>query len=145
MINVSEKYYGISLKNWILIILLFLYFFYFYNNDLFFNSESNNKPLDKFTNVNTPITVYNFDTDWCGYSVRFQPEWKKFENLVKNDTNLAHVTTKNIKCDNSQLMDMCNDYNVPGFPTIIIEYNNNRQQYEGPRSAIKLIETLRQI
>ena len=67
---------------------------YFKNVIIFASGVSNSK--NKTSNL---IKVYNFNTSWCGYSVRFQPEWKKFEEEINSINNLS-IQAFDIKCDN---------------------------------------------
>ena len=83
------------------------------------------------------VKIYNFNTAWCGWSKRFQPEWDEFSDTIKNNKN---VTARDIKCDDPSNKSMCNDYNVPGFPSVIAEVDGNRIQFSGPRTADNLME-----
>jgi thiol-disulfide isomerase/thioredoxin len=130
-------------KEWLLLIGLLL-IIYFFNNDVttcsnikdyFSNSENKNSNL---------IKVYNFNTSWCGYSVRFQPEWNKFENEIKLIDNL-NIEAFDTKCDNINNKQMCDDYEIPGFPTVIIEKNNEKINYNGPRTAVAIIEAIKNL
>lgn len=86
---------------------------------------------EEFINSNK-INVYNFNTTWCGHSVRFQPVWDEFCQSVKADKNiLAH----DIKGDDEKHKNLVQKYNVQGFPTVIIDYGNNHTQYSGPRTV----------
>ena len=40
---------------------------------------------------------------------------------------------------------MCNDYEIPGFPTIIIEKDNEKINYNGPRTTNAIIETIKNL
>jgi hypothetical protein len=40
---------------------------------------------------------------------------------------------------------MCNDYEIPGFPTIIIEKDGNKINYNGLRTAKAIIETIQNL
>jgi thiol-disulfide isomerase/thioredoxin len=139
-------------KKWLLLIgLLVLICFFNYTNN--FTSCSNTKDIlnseNKISNLTTNktfklIKVYNFNTSWCGYSVRFQPEWKKFEEEIKSINNLS-IQAFDIKCDNIHNKQMCNDYEIPGFPTIIIEKDGNKINYNGLRTAKAIIETIQNL
>ena len=132
-------------KKWLLLIglLIIIYFFNYTNN---FTTCSNTK--DNFSNsknkTSNLIKVYNFNTSWCGYSVRFQPEWKKFEEEINSINNLS-IQAFDIKCDNINNEQMCNNYEIPGFPTIIIEKDGNKINYNGPRTANAIIETIQNL
>ena len=128
-------------KNWLLLIILLivlLVIICFFNwpkeftIDFFSNSENKKSNL---------IKVYNFNTSWCGYSVRFQPEWEKFEKEINSIDNL-YIQAYDIKCDDTNNKQMCNNYEITGFPTVIIEKNNQKINYNGPRTANAIIETI---
>lgn len=88
------------------------------------------------------IKVYNFNTSWCGYSVKFQPIWNTFCDSVKdNDT----VQTYDIKCDDENNKNLCNKFNVPGYPSVIIVRNNELIPYIGPRTVNGLNEMVNNI
>ena len=97
-----------------------------------------NKETEKFTQDNK-TKVFNFNTLWCGWSKRFQPEWDKFSESVKNNTNIEAI---DIKCDNLENEQMCKEYDVPGFPYVIIEKNNIRTPYNGPRTSEEMLENI---
>ena len=98
----------------------------------------NNKDIEKFTQ-NNKTKVFNFNTLWCGWSKKFQPEWDKFSESVKNNPN---IETIDVKCDNPDNEQMCKDYNVPGFPYVIIEKDNVKTPYEGPRTAEAMLNNI---
>lgn len=134
-------------KKWLLLIgLLVIIYFFNYNNT--FTTCSNSNIKDEFSNLENKnsnlIKVYNFNTSWCGYSVRFQPEWKKFENEIKLINNLS-IQAFDIKCDNINNKQMCNDYEIPGFPTIIIEKDGKKINYNGHRTTEAIIETIKNL
>ena len=90
----------------------------------------------KIINFNQPklsleTIIYNFNTSWCGYSVRFQPIWDEFAEVNKND----NVKIIDIKCDKSENEDLCNRYPVEGFPTILKVKDNIVTTYNGPRTV----------
>ena len=137
MFSLETNFYGLSKKNWIIVIcLLVLFFLFFKCKEGFTNSENEKSNL---------IKVYNFNTSCCGYSVRFQPEWDKFQKEVNTRDNLLNIRAYDIKCDNSDNKQMCSDYNVPGFPTIIIEKDNKKINYNGQRNTEAIIETIKNL
>lgn len=75
-----------------------------------------------------PVTVNTFFMPGCGHCTAFKPEWKKFcENKP------SYVKTNEYSSDKN--MDKCEEYNVSGFPTIILERDGKREQYNGERTA----------
>jgi thiol-disulfide isomerase/thioredoxin len=107
---------------WIFLIFLFL-------NELFTNTT---KTDETFKNTNNNITVYNFNTSWCGHSLRFQPSWDNFvKSLSKND----NIKTIDAKCDTNKYDNLVKKYNVEGYPTVIIDYGNKFIKYNGNRTV----------
>ncbi len=86
------------------------------------------------------IKVFNFNTDWCGWSQKFRPEWDGFMGYVANPANkLTHVKAYDIRCDEDKNSKMCNEYDVPGYPYVVIEVNGSRTSYEGERTKDALV------
>ena len=96
---------------------------------------------EKFSNaINSRLKIFNFNTEWCGWSKRFQPEWDKFTQAVKANPNLNNtVEVFDIKCDNPANERMCEEYKVPGYPYVIVEKDGNRSPYKGERTAQGLL------
>lgn len=105
--------------NLIVIFGLLIYFLYFYQQE----------------NFNNEIILYNFNTDWCGYSREFQPIWNKFS---KNNKSKAKI--KDIKCDKSKNKELCEKYRVSGYPSVIAVKGSETIEYDGSRS-VKSLET----
>lgn len=78
------------------------------------------------------IKVYNFNTSWCRYSVMFAPEWAKFETLVEKYDNIEAL---DIKCDDESNEGICREFDVPGFPSVVVEKNGQVVAYNGMRNA----------
>lgn len=150
MPSLQDKYYGLSILSWLIIlVLVVIFYFTIFPNDTSNEETPTTKPSanqqnvkEKFSETSGKIKVYNFNTEWCGYSIRFQPEWDKFEAEVKAKGNLSNVQAYDVKCDNPKNEQMCMDYEVPGFPTVIIEKGKEKKVYQGPRTAQSLIETV---
>jgi len=137
----EQKYFGIQLSIWLIIagivIILFSY------NKFGVCAELPQTEAEKFGEIpKTKIKVFNFNTSWCGWSKRFQPEWDKFSNQVKSDPTLTHVEVYDVKCDDSKNESMCEKYQVPGYPHVVIETNGNTNQYNGERTAEALIKAV---
>lgn len=87
----------------------------------------------KFSNTplaNNSIIVHYFNSDTCGYCIRFKPEWKKFVNSLTPSDNIKVV---NESCGNNN--SNCDKFNVTGYPTIVFERPNNFITYDGPRTV----------
>ena len=148
----SQIFFGMPLWVWLLIILIIVIG---YNNCPNLTNtkpektEKTEKPIktEKFADI-TPkaITITNFNTEWCGWSKRFQPEWDTFSksNELKQKTN---ITVRDIKCDNKNNDIICKQYeeDIPGFPSVVIEIDGKRTLYDGDRTSVALIEFIKNL
>jgi hypothetical protein len=101
--------------------------------------------IDAMTSVDakqdTKVKIYNFNTSWCGWSKKFQPEWDKFSEKVKGDLVLSSkFDVRDIKCDDHSNTEMCEQYNIEGFPSVvIIDVDGSVMPYKGDRTSGALI------
>jgi thiol-disulfide isomerase/thioredoxin len=102
------------------------------------DSEKFTQDIEKFTD-NKKTKVFNFNTLWCGWSKKFQPEWDKFSESVKTNPNIEAI---DVKCDNPENEQMCKDYDVPGFPYIVVEKNNVKTSYDGQRTSEAMLKNI---
>ena len=147
MTSFDDKIWGLSILSWILIIIILVFFVYkvFYNN-----SDYDNSGAETFEETNADVSngnvkVYNFNTSWCGWSVKFQPEWNKFSEYVSENSSLSNVKTFDVKCDKPENESVCKDFDIQGFPTVVIEAGGRRGLYKGPREVKDLIETVKNL
>lgn len=84
--------------------------------------------------------IYNFNTSWCGYSVRFQPEWNNVMKRINNDKEISNAKAYDVKCDQEENEELCAKYGIEGFPTVVLEKGDRRIMYNGPRTADAIIE-----
>lgn len=103
--------------------------------------EEKEEKKEKFSNdTNSKLKIFNFNTEWCGWSQRFQPEWDNFTETVKSNPELnSRVEVFDVKCDKPANKKMCEAYNVPGYPYVIVEKNGIRSPYKGERTAQALL------
>jgi len=147
MFNLNTKIYNLPVYTWLLIVAMIYVFYLTFSNSKMISSNSNKQELfsNKDDKEDKKIKVYNFNTSWCGWSVRFKPEWEKFADEVKAKGDLSNVEAYDIKCDNPENDFMCKEYEIVGFPTVIIEANGQKGIYKGPREAKDLIETIKEL
>ena len=108
---------------------------------------NNNK--ENFTS-DRKIRVYNFNTKWCGWSKKFQPEWNKFTAAINSLDNKDEYEVKDIKCDDiendANLKALTKKYKVQGYPHIVIENTDgNMMPYKGERMAEELYNTVKDL
>jgi thiol-disulfide isomerase/thioredoxin len=132
----NDKYFGTPL--WVWIIILTVIFVMMNRN----NSCSKGEESETFSNVNKK-KIYNFNTSWCGYSVRFQPEWNKFSQIV--NSSYPDFEAVDIKCDESSNEQMCKEFQIPGYPSVVAVVDGKTINYDGPRESNKLIEFIKNL
>jgi thiol-disulfide isomerase/thioredoxin len=149
MNNPKTDYCDLPLWVWVVIGAIFAHFF----NNMIYNNEDTK---EDFKNEKK-IIVYNFNTSWCGWSKRFQPEWDDFSNTATS----LNITAIDVKCDDKIPDDTPNDkkveltkqyednrklaekFNVPGYPYIVILVDDVPKPYEGERTSKALQEYIK--
>lgn len=77
-----------------------------------------------------------FYSDSCGHCKNFMPEWDRFANHASK--NIADLTVQKVDCQADQ--DTCNVQQIEGYPTVILEQNNQKIKYNGERTMDSLIK-----
>ena len=115
----------LGLPIWVWLVVGVIIYMTYFQKESFANSDN--------------IKIYNFNTEWCGWSKRFQPEWDEFTKRVNSDRKL-NIEVLDVKCDNKNNESMCEKFEVSGFPSVIAEVNGKRHHYKGSRTAGALME-----
>lgn len=130
----NQKLFGLPM--WVFIVILSIVLISVY--------KTSNSIEEKFAEIpseqNNKIKVFNFNTSWCGWSKRFQPEWDNFQQETKSNPLLTNIEAHDIKCDMDENNSMCEKYQVPGYPYVVIEDSNGVRQYNGPRTKDALVK-----
>ena len=82
-------------------------------------------------------TLLFFYADWCHYCDEFKPEWAKLEQILGNNPNIQLV-----KINGDERKDLMKQYNVPGFPTVILITGQGPIPYDGPRTSDGIMDFL---
>ena len=73
-----------------------------------------------------------FHASWCGHCKRMMPTWEDLGTQYPSsgDTVIARI-------DANEHRDIVKDYNVSGYPTLLLFSKNNKKgiEYEGPRKV----------
>lgn len=104
-------------------------------------TKAKTETKENMTNNNPIIKVFNFNTSWCGWSKRFQPEWDKFSAEINDpdNTTYANIEAIDVKCDGGDdNKALCEEYKVPGYPFVVVKNNNKPEQYKGERTHVAL-------
>jgi hypothetical protein len=74
----------------ILIFLFCIFLIFLFLNEFFMKSDySANEDFN-----NTKIKIYNFNTTWCGHSLKFQPIWDSFSKSLDESNNIVTYVLK---------------------------------------------------
>ena len=84
----------------------------------------------KNSNNDTTPKLINFNTSWCYWSKKIQPVWDTLTESMKG----KDIEILDVKCDLDKNKDLCERYQVEGFPSIKLVIGNNVLDYEGDRS-----------
>ena len=82
---------------------------------------------------NGAATLMYFFMPECGHCKKFTPEWEKLQTKV--DTDRAPVRLSKIDGTQDANKEVVNQYNVRGFPTVILEKGDESHVYDGERTA----------
>ena len=83
--------------------------------------------------------LYFFFADWCGYCKKFKPEWEKLKTM----SNMG-VTLEEVDCsDNKNTPALAKQYNVRGFPTLILVNGSKHTTYNGERTASSIVNFIK--
>lgn len=111
-------------KQILLFIIIILFLFYLLKP----SSNKNNKNAVHNAPKNNNKKLVLYYANWCIYSQQFLPIWKELCNEV-------NIKTQEIDCASNK----CSD--IEGFPTLIlINENNEKIKYDGPREKDKIIQ-----
>lgn len=132
----NQKFLNLPIWVWVIIVGAIFYTCYYNTTN---NNQVRAEAKESFADSSKEIKIYNFNTNWCGYSKQFQNTWDNFMKMTGPNTKHSNVIAKDIKCDNSSNDSMCQEYNVPGYPYVIAEINGKRIPYQGERTIDGLV------
>ncbi len=80
-------------------------------------------------------TLYFFYTDWCPLSKKAEPEWKGFKEDTGGSYDGVTLTFIEVDCDKDP--EVADKFNINGYPTIKLVYNDKIYEYDAkPDRAI---------
>lgn len=82
-------------------------------------------------------TIYLFKADWCPHCVSFKPTW---ENLNKE----LNKELKFITYDSNKDANKISEFNIKGYPTIVLTRGDEAIEYVGPRNESNIKEFIKQ-
>ena len=72
-------------------------------------------------------SLYLFKAEWCGHCKNFKSTWNKLKNELDDKINF-------ITYDSSKDASIIKEYNIQGYPTIILKQNDKAIEYMGNRN-----------
>lgn len=85
--------------------------------------------------------LYIFYADWCGYCKKAKPDFEKVaEHLRSNEVSGKKIEVRMVNGDNEA--DLTKEYDVKGYPTVILVKDNRRYTYEGSRTEKEIMAYL---
>ncbi len=118
-----------------LIVVVVCIYFYFQNNKELLetvgygqNTQQTQKPRK---------VIMAFIATWCGWSKKFMAQ---IESEIKPKIKAESLPIDIEIIDSDKQEEMCQKFNVQGFPTIIIKNQDKYHMYNGDRSTKDLIE-----
>mgnify|MGYP000994532446 CR=1 FL=1 len=115
-------------KNMIIIILSIIVLILFVQK--IFGYKDQDSDLAEFDNMSKTPKFVNFNTTWCYWSKKLVPVWDK---LVE-DMSGKDIEILDIKCDLEKNKDLCERYQIDGYPSIRLILGNKIISYDGDRS-----------
>ena len=92
-----------------------------------------------------PIEITLFHANWCGYCVKFGPDWEKIKSnkLASKIVDFADHEESNIEnLDKSARTINNQDVRSFGYPCIKIRVNDKVYRYEGARSEPEIYRSI---
>ena len=136
----SNNFLGLPLWVWLVVIAMIAYNCYLTTNNMCGISSNSVKtttiPTKTNECFNNNTIIQFFGASWCRWTQKFKLEWDELK-LSNIDKNCGYTL---LEYDDSNSQDIMKEYNITGFPTIII----NDKKYEGPRTAEAIIAYLQQ-
>ncbi len=122
MVEINKKNMIIIVLGVIVLILFVQKFLKYYNN--------NGSNLGDFDNISKTPKFVNFNATWCYWSKKLVPTWTRLIDEMQG----KDIEILDIKCDLEQNKDLCERYQIDGYPSIKLIQGNKIYTYDGDRT-----------
>ncbi|KAK6868070.1 Protein disulfide-isomerase MPD1 [Candida tropicalis] len=115
------------------------------NDDNIFELTPSN--FDKVVHKSNYTTIVKFYAPWCGYCQQLKPTYKKLGKYIHENAKYA-VNVASVNCDKEYNKPLCSQYQVRGFPTLMVfrppkyqsgkptrKQNHASEVYQGERNV----------
>ena len=100
--------------------------------------ESQNENSGVVDAKTSGITLYFFQTSWCGWSKKAWPHWNELKRLMNTrKVTYGGKTVNLVEVDGDKSKDMVKRYHVEGFPSFRLQVPEQIFEYSGPPSVEK--------
>lgn len=98
---------------------------------------------DKFESflVENPLVLAEFFAPWCGYCKQLGPEFAKAADSLKE----SHPDIKLAQIDCTEEADLCQSFEIRGYPTLKVFRGAVNDDYQGPREAAGIADHMVQL
>ena len=93
--------------------------------------ENNNNQIGG----NNKKELYLFKAEWCGHCRSFKEDWNKLQNNNDLKNKISFITM-----DSDLNQKEIKEWNIEGFPTIILKSGENAIEYNGKRNLDNIID-----
>ena len=94
-------------------------------------------------NQQKSATLYFFFTTWCPHCKVAKPEWKSLQTATQGEVNGVNIIFKDIDCDKDTAT--ADKFNVIGYPSIKLVYNNKIYDYDAKPTKDTLVQFLNSV
>lgn len=98
---------------------------------------------DKFESflAENPLVLAEFFAPWCGYCKQLGPEFALAADSLKE----SHPSIKLAQVDCTEEADLCQSFDIRGYPTLKVFRGRSQEDYTGPREADGIAEHMVQL
>ena len=89
--------------------------------------------------MSSKLIVTFYKMKGCGHCVRFEPTWNELKKEIEKIGGKAEEYDSSIDKDKIQ------EAGVTGFPTIMIKYGNNEEEYKGNREVKDILNKIEEL